>query len=52
MKSSRDGDCSIYGVHELSYKGLTRIVFCIAKAHDTKDAAKQRLSDLYAVKYH
>ena len=35
------------GFQELSYKGLTRAVFCVAKAHDAKDAAKQRLSALY-----
>ena len=35
------------GVQELSYQGVTRAVFCVAKAQDTKHAAKQRVSDLY-----
>ena len=30
MGSSRDGNCST--VQKLSYKGLTRAVFCLAKA--------------------
>ena len=34
------------GVQRLSYQGLTRAVFCVAKAQDTKHAAKQRVSDL------
>ena len=34
-------------VQELSYQGLTQAVFCVPKAQDTKDAAKQRLSDMY-----
>ena len=46
MGSSGDGDFSRLGVQELSYKGLTRAVFCVAKAQDTKDAASQRLSCL------
>ena len=49
MGSSRDGDCSTKGVQELSYNGLTRTVFCAAKAQDTKDAAKHRLSGLYSL---
>ena len=32
---------------EFRYKCLTRAVFCVAKAQDTKDAATQRLSGLY-----
>ena len=47
MGSSRDWDCSRQRVQELSYKCLTRAVFCAAKAQDTKDAAKQRLSGLF-----
>ena len=31
---------------EFRYKCLTRAVFCVAKAQDTKDAATQRLSGL------
>ena len=46
MGSSRDGDCYRYGVQELSYKGLTRAIFWVAKAQDRKDATKQRLSGL------
>ena len=46
MGSSGDGDFSRFGVQELSYKGLTRAVFCVAKAQDAIDAAKQRLSAL------
>ena len=34
------------GFQELSYKGPTRAVFCVAKAQDTKHASKQRVSDL------
>ena len=37
-------------VQELSYQGLTRAVFCVAKAQDAKHAAKQRVSDLYVIK--
>ena len=37
------------GFQELSYKGLTRADFCVAKAQDAIDAAKQRLSALLSV---
>ena len=47
MGSSGDGEFRRWGVQDLSYQGLTRAVFCVAKAQDTKDAAKQRLSALY-----
>ena len=55
MASSRDREFRRWGVHEMGivadreirYKCLTRAVFCVAKAQDTKDAAKQRLSGLY-----
>ena len=51
MGSSGDGEFMRWGiqemgVQELSYQGLTRAVFCVAKAQDTKHAAKQRVSDL------
>ena len=54
MASSRDREFRRWGVHEMGivadrefkYKCLTRAVFCVAKAQDTKDAAKQRLSGL------
>ena len=49
MGCSRDGDCSTQGFQELCYEGaegLTRAVFCVAKAQDAIDAAKQRLSSL------
>ena len=52
MRSSGDGEfmrggIQEMGVQELSYYGLTRAVFCVAKAKDTKHAAKQRVSDLF-----
>ena len=46
MRSSQGVDCSTYGVQEVSFKVLTLAVFCVSKVQDTKDTAKQRLSDL------
>ena len=51
MGSSGDGEFMRWGiqemgVQELSYYCLTRAVFCVAKAQDTKHAAKHRVSDL------
>ena len=59
MGRSRDGELRRWGVHEMGivadrefrYKCLTRAVFCVAKAQDTKDAAKQRLSGLFIINY-
>ena len=59
MGSSRDEEFMRWGVYEMGslgdeefmrwvklLQGLTRAVFCVAKAQDTKHAAKQRVSDL------
>ena len=47
MRNLGDEEFMRWGVQEVSYLGLTRAVFFLAKAQDTKDAAKQRLSDLF-----
>ena len=37
------------GSSGLSNKGVTLAVFCVAKAQDTKDAAKHRLNGLFSL---
>ena len=49
LHSTKYGHFSRQGFQELSNKGLTRAVFCVAKAQDAIDAAKQRLSALYKI---